>query len=73
MPKVSDPDHEKRMAWEKSFREARWLHAFFLKCEGLTDQKIGERLGVSREPTRQLRAKGERWARVILRNDPIRQ
>jgi hypothetical protein len=33
---------------------ARWEHAFLLRCEGLTYQQVGDRLGVGKERARQM-------------------
>ncbi len=65
--KVKDAD----VAMVRVYRAACAEHAFLLKCEGLTLDQIGRRLGVSRERARQMIMKAaRRLQRAMMRKWP---
>lgn len=42
------------LTYDEQYRYARQDHAFFLRLDGLTLQKIGDRMGCDRERARQM-------------------
>lgn len=47
-------EHDAWVTWVEDWYQARRMHAWLLRAEGLTYREIGERLGLSRERVRSM-------------------
>ncbi len=63
---------KRRVRISNPYSEARGLHAFLLRCEGLKYRDIALALGVSTEQARKWKDKGSRRMRHALRNAHFR-